>query len=224
LHKIELPLDIPDVKIEKVKITEDAITITVQSTVNGTTCRKCGKGTPKYHGCDREISLRHLPILGKKTYIRIRPLRYICTDCDDDPTTTQKLSWYNPRSPHTKAYEKYILFSAINSTVEDVSHKEDIGYEAVMGIINRHIGEVVNWNQINMLEIIGIDEISLKKGHQDFVTIVTGRIGTKTMILGVLKDRKKMTVKRFLKGIPKRLKKTVVAVCSDMYEGFINAA
>ena len=39
--------------------------------------------------------------------------------------------------------------------------------------------------------MIGIDEIALKKGHQDFATIITGRIEGKAVILGVLGDRKK---------------------------------
>jgi len=108
--------------------------------------------------------------------------------------------------------------------VEDVTIKEDIGYEAVMGIIDRYIGYKVNWETIQKLDIIGLDEISLKKGHKNFVTIVSGRIGENTIILSVLKDRKKATVKRFLKTIPKRLRRNVVAICSDMYEGFINAA
>ncbi len=69
-----------------------------------------------------------------------------------------------------------------------------------------------------------MDEISLKKGHKDFVTIVSGRIGERTMVLAVLEDRKKSTVKKFLKTIPKRLKRKIVAICSDMYDGFINAA
>jgi hypothetical protein len=38
------------------------------------------------------------------------------------------------------------------------------------------------------------------------------------------KDRKKDTVKKFLKTIPKMLRKTIKAVCSDMYEGFVKAA
>ena len=58
----------------------------------------------------------------------------------------------------------------------------------------------------------------------DFVTIVTARIDEQTKILAVLNGRKKKTVKRFLSSIPKRLKKTVKAVCSDMYEGYTNAA
>ena len=40
----------------------------------------------------------------------------------------------------------------------------------------------------------------------------------------MLKDRKKETVKQFLKSIPSALKKTVKYVGSDIYDGFINAA
>ena len=178
----------------------------------------------KRHGYDRVITLRHLSILNMTTYIRIRPVRYQCTDCNGEPTTTQKLPWYDERSPHTRAYEEHILLELINNTVEDVSIKEKLGYEAVMGIINRHISAEVNWQEIEKIDVLGIDEISLKKGHKDFVTIVTGRTGDKIMILSVLEDREKQTVKGFLLSMPKPLRMGVIAICSDMYEGFINAA
>jgi transposase len=61
-------------------------------------------------------------------------------------------------------------------------------------------------------------------GHKDFVTIATTRVDGKTNILAPREDRKKDTVKKFLKTIPKKLRKTIKAVCSDMYEGFIKAA
>ncbi|HEY6411463.1 MAG TPA: transposase family protein, partial [Ktedonobacteraceae bacterium] len=41
-----------------------------------------------------------------------------------------------PRSSFTQAYEKQILLRLVNSTVQDTSIKEDIGYEAIMGIID----------------------------------------------------------------------------------------
>jgi transposase len=221
----EIPLDIPDVKIEHVEIHENGdIIITVRSLIEETTCRKCGRRITKFHGYDKARTLRHLAILGRKTYIRLRPARYQCLYCKRKPTTTQKLSWYVQRSSHTSAYEDHVLCELVNSTVEDVSLKEELGYEAVMGIIDRHIQRKVAWKTVKRFEVLGLDEISLKKGHQDFVTIVTGRRGEKTRILGVLKDRKKATVKKFLASIPLRLRRHVVAICSDMYEGFVNAA
>jgi transposase len=221
----EIPLDIPDVTIEHVTTNRlGHIEITVKSTIEGTPCHQCGNMTTKFYGEDREITLRHLPILGRKTFIRLRPRRYQCTRCHDHPTTTQTLSWYTLRSSYTRAYEEQILLSLVNSTVQDVSIKEDVGYEAIMGIIDRHIERSVDWESFTRLEVVGLDEISLKKGHRHFVAIVTGRIESEPVILGVLPDRKKVTVKAFLSGIPKRLRRTIRAVCSDMYDGFVQAA
>jgi transposase len=105
-----------------------------------------------------------------------------------------------------------------------VALKEEIGYEAVMGMLDRHIAHTINWETVPRIEVLGLDEIALKKGHRDFVTIVTGRSQGKTVILWVLADRKKATVKAFLQGMPRRVRHTIQAVCSDMYEGFVNAA
>ena len=221
----EIPLDIEDVQIEHVEFTpNNEIIITVTSTVEGTHCHRCGKKITVAYGCGREITLRHLSILGKPTYIRIKPKRYQCPDCGDHPTTTQQLAWYDSRSPHTKAYETHILLNLVNSTVADVSIKEGLGYEAVQGIIDRWVSEQVDWNEFKELMQMGIDEIAGKKGRRDFFTIVTTRSATGVMrVLGVLEGREKATVKKFFSSIPKKLRKTIRVVCSDMYEGYINA-
>ena len=225
MASFEVPLDIPDVKIEQVETNKKGeLIITVNSLVEGVHCHKCGKKITKTHGFNKPILLRHLPILGRATYIRIRPHRYQCTECKSKPTTTQPSSWYDLRSPHTKAYEKHVLFQLLNSTVSDISIKEDLGYEAILGIVNRHLDRAIDWKKMKRLDILGIDEISLKKGHQDFVTIITARIGEVILILAVLEGRKKETVKEFFLSIPRRLRKTVKVVCSDMYDGFMNAA
>ena len=222
---LNISLDIPNVEVEKLEIDRDGhYRITVHSTEQGTHCRKCGIFIDHFYGYSPQITLRHLPILGQQVEICIRPKRYQCQECDGKPTTTQKLGWYEHRSPHTQAFEQRILLACVNSTVLDVSIKEGISYEAVRGIIDRYIAKGVDWKLIKKLKIIGIDEISLKKGHQDFATIITGRIDGKTVILGVLADRKKETVKQFLMNIPKRLRRDVRFVCCDMYLGFVNAA
>jgi len=168
--------------------------------------------------------LRHLPTFGKDVYIRIRMPKYQCSDCDGNPTTTQRVSWFDAKRGQTKAFEKHILLACVNSTISDVSIREGVGYEAIMGMIDREIASEVDWKKIGRLDVLGIDEIALKKGHKDFVVIVTGRRDGKTVILGVLKDRTKAIVKNFFSSIPKRLRRSIQYVCSDMYDGYINAA
>ena len=226
MNRLEIPLDIENVKIEQVEFTQkNEIIITVTSTLNSTSCHRCGKEVHNFYGYSREIELRHLSILGRPTYIRIKPKRYRCPYCQDHPTTTQKLSGYDSRSPHTKAYATHVLLSLVNSTVMDVGIKEDLGYEAVMGIIDRQVSQEVNWNAFEELEIVGLDEIALKKGHQTYVTIVTARLadGAK-WVLAVLPDRQKALVKKFFLSIPKDLRKTIRIVCTDLYKGYVNAA
>jgi transposase len=222
---LNIPLDIPHVEVEKLEIDQDGnYRITVHSTERGTHCHKCGGFITDFYGYSPSITLRHLPILGRQVEICIRPQRYQCQECAGKPTTTQKLGWYEHRSLHTQAFEQHILLACVNSTVLDVGIKEGISYEAVRGIIDRYIAKGVDWELIKKLKVIGIDEIALKKGHQDFATIITGRIDGKTVILGVLADRKKETVKQFLMSIPKRLRREVRFVCCDMYIGFVKAA
>lgn len=222
---ISIPLDIPDVRVLQTEVAASGdFVITVESTVGSAICHRCGRETTEFHSLDRWISLRHLPILDRQVTIRLRPKRFRCPYCQGNPTTTQRLSWYESGASQTKAYEQYLLLRLINSTVEDVSRKEQVGYEAVLGVIDRHIRREVNWDEYERIEALGLDEIALKKGHRDFVVIVTARLADgRISVLAVLPDRKKETVKRFLRGVPARLKSRIASVCTDMYDGFINA-
>ena len=217
-------MEIPDIKTEKVERNGNGdFVITVAVTSDSAVCHKCGRNITKFYGYGRETELRHLPILGHKTYIRIRPKRYECPYCAGKPKTTQRVSWYDVGSSHTRAFEDHIMLAMVSSTVTDVSMKEDIGYEAVMGMIGRRVGCESDWNSFRKLGIIGIDEISLKKGHKDFVTIITSYTDAGIRILGIVVGREKVGVKNFLSCIPKRLQKSIKAVCCDMYEGYISA-
>jgi transposase len=89
-------------------------------------------------------------------------------------------------------------------------------------MLDRHVAREVDWTRFTALRVLGLDEIALTKGHRDFVTIVSARAPDGALAV-VLPDRTKETVKTFLDTMPERLKATVKQVCTDMYEGYINA-
>jgi len=223
-NKITLPLDIPGVEVVDVQMNErgDYI-IRVESKRSSAICQHCGRQITKLNSHGREIELRHLPILGHRVYIRLRPKRYECPHCNGK-TSTQKLDWYETKSPHTKAYDQHLMLQLVNSTVEDVSRKENVGYDAVEGAIERCIDATVNWDEFTELKIIGIDEIAMTKGRRNFVAIITTQQADgHVALLGVLADRKKETVRKFLETIPKRLRRTMEKACTDMWDGYTNA-
>ena len=113
----------------------------------------------------------------------------------------------------------------INSTIQDVSRKEGISYSTIETALAHRVGKHVNWDNLNDIVTIGIDEISNRKGFKDFIAVVSARDSADNLhVLAILKDRKKETVLDFLNSIPEHLKKTVQSVCTDMYDGFVNAA
>jgi transposase len=222
---IQVPLNLPDVRILSTQRTEQGHwLIRVESTLEGAQCRSCGREIRDFHGWDAAVRLRHLPLFDVPVFVEIRPKRYRCPYCAGNPTTTQPCEWYEPRSPNTKAYEHWALRMLINSTVADAARKLSVSEETIEGILDRWIARAVDWGAWEWLGVIGIDEIALKRGHRDFVVLVTTPLaGGGVDILAVLGDRKKETVAAFLRSIPAALRCTIERACTDMYEGFVRA-
>lgn len=225
MNQITLPIDIESLEIVSQSIdTQGNIIIEVKSKKDSTACHKCQKPATKRYGTAPVIQVRHLPILDTPVYLRIYPARYQCDNCEDGSTTTETYDWYSKGSNITKGLEKYLMRNLIHSTVQDVSKKEKIGYKALTSALNRQIKQQVNWDEYKNLNTIGIDEISMKKGHESYITIISARDKKEDLsVIAVLDGRSKEDVEHFLNSIPSPLKKTVQAVCTDMYDGFVNA-
>jgi transposase len=222
---ISIPLDIPDVRVLRTQaLAPQALLIEVESTLTSTTCRRCGRTITEFHGYDQPIQLRHLPILGSVVYIRLRPKRFRCPYCDDHPTTTQRLSWYSPKALHTLAYEQHLLAQLVNSTLDDVCQKEHITPDALLGTLDRWLTAEVAWEKVPPFAIVGIDEIALKKGHRDFVVIVSARLpDERLVVLAVLSGRTKATLVSWLHTLPPQVRHQIRTICTDLWEAYISA-
>jgi transposase len=223
MSNFTLSLDIDSLKITAQTIdTQGNIIFDVESTKTETACHKCGQLTNKRYGYGETITVRHLPILDTPVYLRICVVRYECHHCDDNPTTSEQYDWRERKSKTTKGLDKYINRQLIHSTIEDVGKKVCISSEVIESALHRGVNISVDWSMYTNLETIGIDEIEVKKGHNDYLTIVSvkDKLG-ELSVIAVLPDKLKETVKTFLESIPSHLKKTVKSVCTDMYDGFV---
>jgi len=226
MKEFSIPLDIKSLDIITQSYDKKRnIVITVKSNKKGTKCYKCGKHAKIHYGYAPSIEVRHLSILDTPVYLKINPARYQCEHCGDNTTTTEQYDWCERRSSTTKGYDEYLARCLINSTIADVARKERIGYRVVESSISRQVDIEVNWNSYKDLNTVGIDEISVKKRHQEFVTIISTRTKYGELsVIAILPDRKKETVLKFFKSIPEHLRKTVITVCTDMYDGFVYPA
>jgi transposase len=222
--QVNVPLDISNVVVLEVDIQGEAIHIKVESALPYARCHQCGRKITMLHGYGEWVKVQHLPSFGRTVFIHYRPKRYRCPYCEDHPTTRQQLSWHEPNSPHTKAYDRYLLRALVNSTVQDVAIKESLPYDTVWGVIERCIASQVDWARYTRLDTLGLDEFANHKGHRDFIGVVSTRLKDEALsVLSVLPDRKKETVQAFLESIPAALRATIRTVCCDMHEGFVQA-
>ena len=101
-REVTIPLDILDIKILKTEFnSQGELVITIESTKPDTRCQRCGRSITKFHGHDEWVTIRYLPVFGRPSYLRYRPRRYYCGDCE--VTTTQRVDWHEPNSPNTFA-------------------------------------------------------------------------------------------------------------------------
>src|SRR5512144_3223570 len=115
----------------------------------------------RFHGYDRPIRMRHLPVFGRTVWIEIRPKRYRCPVCEGGPTTTPRCSWYDPNRPHTKAFEPWVLKQLRHSTGADVSRQLAVGTTAVEGIVEHYISAAGDRAAFTLLGTLGIDAVAL---------------------------------------------------------------
>jgi transposase len=95
--QISIPLEIPNVKVLGTEFTKEGeLMITIESTKAETRCHRCGREIRKIHGYEQWVVIRYLPVFERNSYLRYRPKRYYCADCD--ATTTQSVDWHEPNS------------------------------------------------------------------------------------------------------------------------------
>ena len=164
---IEQPLNIPGIRVLGVKYDEHTIECQIESTQGYSMCHTCGQKATEFHEHEKELELRHLPLCGRQVMLRLRPKRYRCLYCEDVVTTTERADWYDAKAGCTKAYAELLLLELVNGTLQDVAKKHGVTYDVVRGILKRYVRGEVDWSQIKALGLLGVDEISLLKGHAD---------------------------------------------------------
>ncbi|MGD9826152.1 transposase family protein, partial [Desulfobacter sp.] len=109
----------------------------------------CGRETQRFIGYDEWITIRHLPILGRKVYLKIRPRRTQCLECDNEPTTTERYPWRVPGKSYTNDAVKRL-------DVHELQDKTlfDKDYEILMSML-----EVL----VTLNEVVRQKDISIKR-------------------------------------------------------------
>jgi transposase len=135
---------------------------------------------------------------------------------------TESLPFVEKFRRHTVAFERHIYERCKTSCRKKVAVKEKLSQATVKEILNRFARDIPERSSGLLTRVLGIDEISLKKRHKQFVLVISD-ISSRS-ILAVLPDRRKDTLENWLDELTEEQRRAIKFVSIDMWAPYAQAA
>src|SRR6202789_2552976 len=185
-------------------------------------CPHCGKITDTIHQTRSREHIKDLSIGAESVELKVRVLQFKCAcgHCFTPPIP------FLAEGSH--ATERFLEHAATLIRTSDVANAA-----AVLGVPERTLGD---WyydflqrrpnptgKPLKVIRRIGIDELALKKKHQQYVAVIVDHDNQR--ILEVLENREKATILAYLqKARQEGLLAHVEEVTTDMWDAYVSAA
>jgi transposase len=175
-------------------------------------CPQCGQVSETVHE-QEERCIRHLDIWGKATYLHFPSRRFRCKHCKKP--FTESLSWVESKRRESTAYELHVYEQCKHTDQAGVAEREGLHPETVKGIFVRWAKRAEKHRQSTTVRCLGVDEISLRKGHQQFALVLSDL--ERHCILAVLPERSQKAFEAWLEGLSAVERQAIRLVSMDMW-------
>ncbi len=210
-------LSIPNYEVVGIEMTEDTITLDIESTLKGAKCPCCGAYSTNLHE-NLPRTVRDLPMSGKACYLRFVRRRFFCSQCSKP--FSESLSFVQEHRDYTKRYQAWIFHQVKENNITAVQRLEGLTYDQIESIFLTEARARIPANPFADLKRLGIDEISLRKGKQDFVLILTN-LDTADVV-DVLEKRTQEKLRARLEQLTEQERSQIEEVAMDMWEPYSN--
>lgn len=207
-------LNLPNTTVESCKQEESKITLKLRFLHDKSNCPHCNMASDELKQ-NRPMLIRDLAVFGKVVYLDTPRRQFYCHQCQK--YFTEILPFADWERRYTQRYEEYVYQRVQNTSIEQVSRDELLSWDQVQGIFKHQFSlkKKDNWEVVKR---ISIDEVSQRKGHGDFVTVVSDiDLGE---LLEVIDSHKQEDIIEILKQQPLEVREKVEEVSVDMWGGF----
>ncbi len=160
----------------------------------------------------RDLSLRQLPMV-----LRYRPRRLRCARCG---VRVEAVPWARFWARVTTALALAVAELARHLSWQEAARHFRLDWKSVATIVRRVVAYGLERRRRRPLHILGIDEVSRRKGHH-YLTVVYDL--ERRVLLWVGEDRTEETLTRFFTELGGRRSATLRVVCLDMWQAYLNA-
>jgi transposase len=140
----------------------------------------------------------------------------VCPDCG---VRVERIPWADRYSRLTKSLQRAVAELSRKTDLSTVAGHYGINWKTVAGVLHRVVEWGLKRRRKKPLHVIGLDEVSRKKGHQ-YLTLVYDLERGELVWVG--KDRTQETVAAFFAELGPRRCKSLQAVSLDMWRPYLD--
>lgn len=187
-------------------------------------CETCTKERPlNLVPKNKFLAIRDLDLWGQPSFFVYQEVQHRCA-CGHRQALIPPFKRRDVK--YTYRFEEHVLTSLIGSTAEDVAERLGIAAETVERIVKLRIedAKAKKVDPQRKVERIGMDEISLRKGHKGYATILTDLTDpARPEILALAKGRDEAAGVKCLEVLSQEQRLAVRHHHTDMGQAFVKA-
>lgn len=167
---------IENVQVKKIEYFSDKIVFEVLYLPLKSLCPCCQHNKNSSKGL-KIRTLRMAPFGNKAAFLLVEIHRLKCLNCES--LWWPSLSFATPRRRVTLSFEAYVVNLMRFSTVEHVARFLGVSWGTIKSIHKTHLQKEYKSPALELLQYIGVDEFSIRKGHEYmtiFINLESGEI------------------------------------------------
>jgi transposase len=164
-------------------------------------CEKCGAKEPaNFEGKNAVYAVRDLDLWGQPSFLIFQPHFHRCPRCGH--RQEHFAPFKRKKVMYTYRFEEYVLRMLIGSNEEEVARRLGISAETVALIVENQLRGDKKIDPARVIQHVGFDEISLKKRHKLYVTLMTDLTDPDSpKVLAVARGRDTVAAKQCLEKL-----------------------
>lgn len=224
---IEITVDVPEgVAIDEYERIDTGHAFHVSWPLpDAVVCETCKREKPlNVIDKNKFLVIRDLDIWGQPSFFTYQDRMHRCLHCGHRQALLAPFKRRDVK--YTYRFEELVVSSLVKSTAEDVAKQLGISAETVERIVKLRIDDAKakKVDPQRVIKNIGLDEISLKKGHKAYATILTDLTNpAHPEVLAVVKGRDEEAAAKCLEMLSPEQRAAVTSHSTDMGPAYLKA-
>lgn len=207
---------ITDIQVENVAYFESKIVFHAIYQPRSSLCPSCGFNQHNLDGTKNRI-LRMAPLGNMAAILSLKVYRFRCCNCAQ--VWWPRITFVRGKKRVTLSFERYVIRMMQFATIKHVAVFLGVSWGLIKNIHKQHLKEEYKGVDFGLLQYVGVDEFSIRKGHEYMTIFIDLRTGE---IIHAVEGKSMESITPFLFELQRKATQ-LKAIAMDMNAAYASA-